>query len=57
MSNRIITPEEMSKWVSDTFKKTADKYGLNGEERAKVLELLFAEAFYEPTFKGPKDAN
>ena len=52
MSNRIITPEEMSKWVSDTFKKTADKYGLNGEERAKVLDLIFAEAFYEPTFRG-----
>jgi 2-oxoglutarate dehydrogenase complex dehydrogenase (E1) component-like enzyme len=54
MSNRIITPEEMSKWVSDTFEKVADKYGLNGEERAKVLDQLFAEAFYEPTFRGNK---
>lgn len=52
MSNRIITPEEMADSVLATFERIADKYGLNGEERAKVLDLLFAEAFYEPTFKG-----
>jgi len=52
MSNRIITADEMANWVSDTFKRVADKHGLNDEERAKVLDHLFADAFYEPTFKG-----
>jgi hypothetical protein len=52
MSNQPISAAQAAKEIWAMFEKIADEQGLNGEERAKVLDQFSAAAFYEPTFKG-----
>jgi len=52
MSNRIITPEEMTKSVWEMFERIADEHDLDGEGRAAVLNAISTAMLYEPTFRG-----
>lgn len=55
MANRIIPAADVGKEIWVLFEKIADEEGLDGEDRATVLDQISKGMFYASTFKGLKN--